>query len=123
MNPERDTIAMTNRYTKRHSKISGDLKSAPDAIPYITNLREWANNRVRDYERNRPTMPSITTYKVPGSGSNIYTVTVRGFFAESCSCPGFQFRRKCKHVLNWTPGRSAEKTSIKELIEPMRKLF
>ena len=98
---------MTNRYTKRHSKISGDLKSAPDAIPYISNLREWANKRVREYDLQRAELPPIKTYKVPGSGNNVYTITISENNSVLCSCPGFTYRRSCKHT---------EKTSIKELI-------
>ena len=98
---------MTNRYTKSHSKISGDKNSSPAEIPYIVNLREWANKRVRDYERNRPKLPSIKTYKIPGSAGNVYTITISENNSVLCSCPGFTFRRSCKHT---------EKTSIKELI-------
>ncbi len=90
---------MTNRYTKRHSKISGDIKSAPAKIEYISNLREWANKRVRDYERDRPKLPHIKTYKVPGSdGVNVYTITISENQKVNCSCPGFTFRRSCKHT-------------------------
>ena len=89
---------MTNRYTKRDSEISGDKNSLGSDIPYIVNLREWANKRVRDYERNRPTMPSIKTYKVPGSSGNVYTITTSENSKINCSCPGFTFRRSCKHT-------------------------
>ena len=97
MNPERDTIAMTNRYTKRHSKISGDLKSAPAEIPYIVNLREWANKRVREYDLQRAELPHIKTYKIPGSAGNVYTITISEKMIN-CSCPGFTYRRKCRHI-------------------------
>jgi len=96
---------MTNRYTKRHSKISGDLKSAPAEIPYIVNLREWANRKVQEdivARRNPLPLSPIKTYKIQGSGNNIYTLTVRGN-QKSCSCPGYQFRQKCKHATLWTP--------------------
>ena len=43
----------------------------PLEIPSIKRLTEWANSRVREYERNRPTMPTIKTYKIPGSNGNI----------------------------------------------------
>ena len=96
---------MTNRYTKRHSKISGDEKNPLGSdIPYIVNLREWANKRVRDYERNRPTMPSIKTYKIPGSGNNVYTITISENNNILCSCPGFTYRRSCKHTKKTSVG-------------------
>ena len=90
---------MTNRYTKRHSKISGDIKSSPAKIEFIVNLREWANKRVRDYDLQRAELPPIKTYKVPGSAGNVYTITIsENQKVINCSCPGFTFRRSCKHT-------------------------
>ena len=88
---------MHNIYTKSKSKIPGDKIFSPEEIPYIANLREWANSKVREYERNRPTMPSVITYKVPGSSGNVYTLTISKD-SKSCSCPGFTYRRNCKHL-------------------------
>ena len=97
---------MTNRYTKRHSKISGDEKNSLGSdIPYIVNLREWANMRVRYYEKNRPKLPTIKTYKITGSAGNVYTITISENNDILCSCPGFTYRSSCKHI---------EKTSIKD---------
>ena len=108
MNPEKDTIAMTYRYTKRHSKISGDQKNPLGSdIPYIVNLREWANKRVREYDLQRAELPPIKTYKIPGSGNNVYTIRISENKIVDCSCPGFTYRRRCKHT---------EKTPMEELI-------
>ena len=64
----------------------------------VEQLREWANSKVREYEeKNRPTMPTVITYKVPGSTGNVYTLTISDN-NKSCSCPGFTYRRKCKHL-------------------------
>ena len=99
---------MTNRYTKRHSKISGDQKNPLGSdIPYIVNLREWANKRVREYDLKRVELPPIKTYKIPGSGNNVYTITISEGTNITCSCPGFTYRRSCKHTV---------KTSMKEII-------
>ena len=70
----------------------------PLEIPSIKRLTEWANSRVREYERNRPTMPTIKTYKIPGSKGNVYTITISEGTNITCSCPGFTFRRSCKHT-------------------------
>ncbi len=88
---------MHNIYTKTQSKISGDKKSSPEEIPYIANLQEWANSKVREYESQRTKMPTVITYKVPGSTGNVYTLTVSKD-SKSCSCPGFTYRRNCKHL-------------------------
>lgn len=45
-------------------------------------------NRVKD---------EVRVWQVQGSGKNVYTVTQRGL-TKSCTCPGFTFRRACKHV-------------------------
>ena len=90
---------------KTQSKISGDKNFSPEGIPYIVNLREWANKRVREdleARRNPLPLPPIKTYKIQGSNNNIYTLTVKGTH-KSCSCPGYQFRGKCKHATLWTP--------------------
>ena len=39
----------------------------------------------------------VRVYQVKGSKGNVYTVTERGT-EKSCTCPGFTFRRSCKHV-------------------------
>lgn len=40
---------------------------------------------------------SASTFEVKGSNGDIYTVT-KNADTYSCSCTGFAFRRKCKHV-------------------------
>jgi len=41
--------------------------------------------------------PEVKVWQVPGSKGNVYTVTQRGS-DKTCTCPGFTFRRSCKHV-------------------------
>lgn len=43
------------------------------------------------------TNSEVRVWQVSGSKGNVYTVTQRGS-EKSCTCPGFQFRRACKHV-------------------------
>ena len=96
---------MQEVYTERNSEISTDQNFSPEGVPYISNLREWANRKVlEDFEARHNPIPlsPIKTYKIQGSGNNIYTLTVRGI-NKSCSCPGYQFRGKCKHATLWTP--------------------
>ena len=89
---------MQEVYTKRNSEISTALNFSPEGVPlYIVNLREWANKKVRDYEKNRPKLPPITTYKVPGSTGITYTITISEK-SVNCPCPGFTYRRRCKHT-------------------------
>ena len=44
-----------------------------------------------------PQDASVSSWEVEGSTGNKYTVR-RAQEAYSCSCPGFGWRRKCKHV-------------------------
>lgn len=45
----------------------------------------------------KKTEPTVTTWTVQGSKGKTYTVTLdHGRY--DCSCPGFQFRKSCKHV-------------------------
>jgi len=98
---------MREVYMKTQSKISTAQNFSAEGIPYISNLREWANKRVQEEDlearqRNPLPLPPIKTYKIQGSNNNIYTLTVKGTH-KSCSCPGYQFRGKCKHATLWTP--------------------
>ena len=99
---------MQEVYTQRNSEISTALNFSPEGVPsYIVDLREWANKKVREYAEKSYKLPTITTYKVPGSTGITYTITISEKMIN-CSCPGFTYRRRCKHT---------EKTPMKELIE------
>ena len=101
---------MHNRYRESQMSLKVSKNFQPgisdvESVPYIKGLREWANQRVsEDLEarRNPIPLPPIKTYKIQGSGNNIYTLTVRGI-NKSCSSPGYQFRGKCNHATLWTP--------------------
>ena len=96
---------MHNIYTELKSKYTMGKNIPPEisdveSIPYIRDLREWANQRVSEdleLRKNPLPLPPIKTYKIQGSGNNIYTLTVQGT-QKSCSCPGYQFRKQCKHL-------------------------
>ena len=93
---------MSSKIMKNSSPGISELDSLP---PYIKHLHDWANKKVAEdllARRNPLPLPPIKTYKIQGSGNNIYTLTVKGT-NKSCSCPGYQFRGKCKHATLWTP--------------------
>ena len=59
-------------------------------------------DRVGEYmvvaERKEPApLVEVRTYDVQGSKGDTYTVTDHGG-TWTCTCPGFGWRRKCKHV-------------------------
>ena len=45
------------------------------------------------------TKDQAQVWQVQGSRGAVYTVTQRGA-DKTCTCPGFTFRRACKHVVN-----------------------
>ena len=47
--------------------------------------------------RTSDTKDEVRVWQVQGSKGNVYTVTQRGT-SKTCTCPGFQFRKDCKHV-------------------------
>jgi hypothetical protein len=47
--------------------------------------------------RTSDTKDEVRVWQVQGSKGNVYTVTQRGA-GKTCTCPGFQFRKDCKHV-------------------------
>jgi hypothetical protein len=44
-----------------------------------------------------PQSTNIKSWSVQGSKGNTYTVTYNGH-VWGCSCPGFGWRRKCRHI-------------------------
>ena len=59
-------------------------------------------DRVGEYmvvaERTEPVpRPDVATYDVKGSTGNTYTVT-NDAGAWTCTCPGFGWRRRCRHI-------------------------
>ena len=68
---------------------------------YVTKLRQWANDCV---ERERATRKVRT--KSPIQVARFMSTTTRGVSYDlikwnnkfQCTCPGFQYRRKCKHI-------------------------
>lgn len=58
---------------------------------HIVAINEQEIN-FKDLEEIKP-----ISFKVTGSKGNVYTV-VRDSAGTTCDCPGFTFRRNCKHI-------------------------
>jgi len=52
------------------------------------------------------------TYNVEGSNGSVYDVKVNGTY-WSCTCSGFGFNRKCKHIDSIRGGNASEKPTNK----------
>ena len=66
-------------------------------VPSTMTLDRVSEYMVVEYGIPAATSAEVRSYDVVGSTGNTYTVTEReGIW--SCSCPGFGWRRKCKHI-------------------------
>jgi hypothetical protein len=76
-----------------HDEGGGTIRIADDVTPDDTQVI-WVR-----LPENRETVAfkGEAQYEIPGSKGLPYTVTLnRGQW--TCSCPGFGFRRRCRHV-------------------------
>ena len=86
---------MNIRNKKSTSKSAGELSS------YIDGLRAYANACVQNdqIERSKKSTPIksrlLGTFK-SSSSDTIYRVIIGNVI--SCTCPGYSFRRNCKHI-------------------------
>ena len=73
-------------------------------IPYIEKLQAWANARVAAdlEERSKKLTPQksvlLGTFKSVTNSKIVYKVYSLGNDRLDCNCPGFTYRRKCKHL-------------------------
>ena len=73
--------------------LTTDMKHFPVRVLSLANIVEVMGAKV-DYT---PVKSSRETITVQGSKGNTYVVTKENGKA-TCSCPGFGFRKTCKHV-------------------------
>jgi len=83
--------------------IRGRKGIGPDQIGLTTDdhlfpMRVIDLDRIVGMEDSLPAPNSkVKTYSIQGSKGNSYTV-VQDRSSWSCDCPGYMFRRSCKHV-------------------------
>ena len=89
---------MTIRNKKLKIGSAEDIYSQESA--YIRSLRAYAQSCVDGYELNRP-LPVIRellgTFNSSSSKGVVYKVYSFGK-KINCSCPGYTFRKSCKHI-------------------------
>lgn len=72
-------------------KISSDDPRMPFRIIETKNISDCSVDiAVRE--------PTVREVKVKGSKGNEYTVVVQDGHGVSCTCPGFTYRRHCRHL-------------------------
>jgi len=66
-------------------------------VPDTLTLDEVGKYMVVRERESAPQSSEVRSYEVQGSKGDTYTVTDNGG-TWTCTCPGFGWRRKCKHV-------------------------
>jgi hypothetical protein len=66
-------------------------------VPDTLTLGEVGKYMIMEQSETPVQSTDVTSYEVQGSKGNTYTVSDNGG-TWTCSCPGFGWRRKCKHV-------------------------
>ena len=67
----------------------------------MTELQSWANKMVKAYEATRQDFSKPVVVARPQSKSNPrhkYMVLQYHNGNRTCTCPGFVYRRRCKHL-------------------------
>ena len=65
-------------------------------VPEGTSLQQLSQYMVHK-PREAVSVPGEKSWTIKGSKGNLYTVKLsEGSY--SCTCPGFSFRRKCRHI-------------------------
>ena len=77
--------------------MPGWYKLKPEeAMPNIKDIAFYP------YKPKKPNLPNIDSnkvYKVKSSkGNSFYEVKMNASGSMECSCPGYGFRRKCRHI-------------------------
>ena len=74
-------------------------KISPDVEKVLTFYRAISKklmdlNPIKEYRPVRPVV--LGTFRSASGDGTVYTVTKQKII--SCTCPGYRFRRKCKHL-------------------------
>ena len=72
---------------------------ANEATPDIKDIAYYPYKPKKANKPNLPNIDSNKVYKVKSSkGNSSYDVKMNSSGSLECSCPGYGFRRKCRHV-------------------------
>jgi len=78
-------------------RIEGSGKQPEKIIcmSLVSTLKRGASTYIRKYKKG----PSaIKIIKITGSKGDIYKIKMEGNKAVSCTCPGFHYRKTCRHL-------------------------
>lgn len=112
-------VVRNEKYAKRHlwafpqpetftyegEQVPAYKWSTPGTICLTTGNPRWPVREIHpmniinidDSAVEQVAIPRIRVYTVEGSKGSTYTVTIDPKGDRTCSCPGFGFRKSCKH--------------------------
>ena len=79
--------------------VDGETVIVDKGIETVEALQAWANECVRRELKDRKKFKPIRAARFPSTSTRgtFYDV-IRWNGRLTCSCPGFQYRNKCKHT-------------------------
>ena len=86
-------ILFTSHTGTRYAVAGSHWVEVPDTL----TLDEVGKYMIVEQRETPAVSREVRSYEVQGSKGNTYTVTDNGG-TWTCTCPGFGWRRKCKHV-------------------------
>jgi hypothetical protein len=96
----RPVLVWGGKYTRIVGGSITEVNGKPWKHAYVAvegaitlNDIDWSPNTVIKDNSRKP-----MTKKVKGSKGNVYTITIYGNGKQTCTCPGYQYRRFCKHT-------------------------
>ena len=87
-----------------------DNTEMKDIWTYVTRQYHGKKDNLPEKVEEKKKAVAIETFVAEGSNGATYEVKRKGEY-WSCSCPGFGFNRRCKHILQYNG--SAETTTTK----------
>ena len=92
------TVVPSNKWDAPGTfKLHTGRPEHPDSIIPINRVHSLEALDGSDILTGPDSAGSTARWEVPGSKGNVYVVT-KETDRFSCSCPGFQFRKSCKHL-------------------------
>ena len=92
------TLVKRNGWTRIVAGTITEVNGQPWSHPYVAVRGETLESSDIVWLRPAFKAQKPRVEKVNGSNGNIYTVTTFGNGSKTCTCPGFQYRRFCKHT-------------------------
>lgn len=97
----RPALVWGGKYTRIVGGTITEVNGKPWKHAYVAI--KGNNITLNDIEWEPNILPKTNVYKprtkkIVGSKGDIYTITIHSNGKQTCTCPGYQYRRFCKHT-------------------------